>query len=258
MDALLGYTGFVGGNLLAQRPFEALFNSKNFHELRNRQFDEVYCAAAPAVKWKANQQPEEDRKTILDIFDVLATIRAKRFVLISTIDVYPVLKGADENYEVHGVQNHAYGTNRLLLEDKVRQHFDDVFVVRLPGLFGRGLKKNIIYDLLHDNCLDQIQPESIFQYYSLDRLWADIQTQIAAGVRLLNLFTEPIKTQTILDRFFPGREGIGEKAKPPVEYDLCTCHADLFGCNSKYVESAEEVLQRLGRYLAEYRGEAVS
>lgn len=256
MDVLLGYTGFVGGNLLAQRRFDSLFNSKNIQELRGRDFDDVYCAAAPASKWKANQQPEEDRKTIMGILDILSTIHAKRFILISTIDVYPVLKGVDESYNVHSLPNHAYGTHRLLLEDQVRELFDDVYIVRLPALFGQGLKKNIIYDLLHDNCLEQIQPESVFQYYCLDRLWADIQVQIASGVRLLNLFTEPIPTRMILERFFRDRARVGEKANPPVEYDLFTRHAALFGSGSKYIESREDVLRRLESYIAKYNGKA--
>lgn len=34
MNCLIGYTGFVGGNLVAQRTFDVLINSKNFETMR--------------------------------------------------------------------------------------------------------------------------------------------------------------------------------------------------------------------------------
>ena len=252
MDALLGYSGFVGGNLLRQREFDAVFNSRTFPEIRGRRFRDVYCACAPAEKWKANQQPENDRKTILEIIDVLATIHAERFVLISTIDVYPVLENVDETYDCSARPNHAYGANRRMLEDRVQELFAEVHIVRLPALFGQGLTKNVIFDLLHDNALDKIQPDSSFQYYNLDRLWADIQVQTAAKVRLLNLCTEPLPTRTILATFFPEKQ-VGANAPPAVRYDVHTRHAGLFGRSGPYRESADNVLAQLGRYIDSQR-----
>ena len=51
--ALIGYSGFVGGNLLRQRSFDACFNSSNIEAIAGRSFDLVVCAGAPAEKWKA-------------------------------------------------------------------------------------------------------------------------------------------------------------------------------------------------------------
>ena len=71
----------------------------------------------------ANENPDEDRAKILALHDVLTTVRAKQFVLISTIDVYPVSCGADETFDCHSLPNHAYGTNRLAFEDFCRERF---------------------------------------------------------------------------------------------------------------------------------------
>jgi hypothetical protein len=48
MDALIGYSGFVGSTLLKQRHFDSLFRSTNIDEIVGKTFDMVVCAGAPA------------------------------------------------------------------------------------------------------------------------------------------------------------------------------------------------------------------
>lgn len=52
---LVGYTGFVGQTLLTQTSFDDLYNSSNIETIQNKDYSLVVCAAAPAVKWKANK-----------------------------------------------------------------------------------------------------------------------------------------------------------------------------------------------------------
>ena len=47
MDALIGYSGFVGSFLRRQHSFDALFNSSNINEVGALKFDTVFCSAAP-------------------------------------------------------------------------------------------------------------------------------------------------------------------------------------------------------------------
>ena len=108
MNCLIGYTGFVGGNLASQRNYDVLINSKNFHSMEGKTYDYVVCAGVPAVKWKANKEPEADLAHINELVDVLKTVKAKRFTLISTIDVYSVNKDVDEDCDCHNPAHHAY------------------------------------------------------------------------------------------------------------------------------------------------------
>ena len=252
MNCLIGYTGFVGGNLASQRHYDVLINSKNFHTLENRSFDRIVCAGIPAVKWKANKDPEGDLAHINELVKVLKTVQAKKFILISTIDVYSVNSGVDEDFDCHNPAHHAYGRNRLYFEDFCRKQFPDVLIVRLPGLFGNGIKKNVIFDLLNDNCLDMINPESSFQYYCLQNLSEDIERAEASGLSLVNLFTEPVRTKTILERFFPGKK-VGENASPAVSYDMHTKYAYLRNLSGKYLYTACEVLAQLEQFIRDYR-----
>src|SRR6185503_13593897 len=109
-------------------------------------------------------------------------VRARAAVLISTVDVYPQSVDVDEDTPVNVEAHHAYGKHRFLLERFFVERFDTL-VVRLPGLYGDGLKKNAIYDLLHDNQVEKIDSEGRFQFYGLDRLWGDVEAARRAGLK---------------------------------------------------------------------------
>lgn len=246
--ALIGHTGFVGGTLCRERRYDLLVNRENLDALRGPRFEHVVCAGLPAAKWIANRDPEADRANVERLQDALASVTADRFTLISTIDVYPVTVGHDEDFDCAALASRAYGTNRLSFERFVRARFPNSTIVRLPALFGPGLKKNVIYDLLHDNHVEAINPESAFQWYPTRRLQADLDLVERAGVRLVNLFTEPLRTRALLERYFPGRR-TGVTPGPIVTYDLRTKHASLFGRADGYVMGRAEVMEEFGSYL---------
>jgi dTDP-4-dehydrorhamnose reductase len=253
-SALIGHSGFIGGNLKSQLSFDEEFNSTNFRDMQGRSFTLVVCAGLPAAKWLANENPAEDLANIEALQKVLASVSADRFILISTIDVYASQERKDETDPCGGdPSHHAYGRHRCGFESFIRETFPDSFIVRLPAVFGHGLKKNVIFDLLNDNRLDIINPQSRFQWYWTNRLWRDIERLMEAEVRLCNLFTEPVETGDIVDRFFPDKV-IGTARSPVASYDHRTLHAGLFGCPvDGYVYDRVQVLADLEVYLRQVR-----
>lgn len=240
--ALIGHTGFVGGTLLAAERFTHGFNRSNIEAMRGARFDEVVCAGLPSVKWRANAEPEPDRAAIAALLAVLETVRADRFVLISTIDVYPdPSQPLDETAALAGETNDAYGRHRLEVEQFVTARFPDHAVVRLPALFGDRLKKNALFDLLHDNMLERINPAATTQWYPTRRLHADLVRVVGTGLRLVNLVTEPIVLRDIISRFFPNAK-VGPESEPAPHYDLRTRHAALFGGTSPYIMGQSQVM----------------
>ena len=179
MDALIGWTGRVGGTLLRARPFDATFRSTDILTMRGRAFDLVVCAGVRAEKWKANRDPGADRADIARLTGVLDTVRIGHLVLISTVDVYPTPADVDEAAAIDYTATHAYGRHRRELEIFCQDRFATT-IVRLPGLFGPGLRKNAIFDLLHDHEVERIHPDSAFQFYELNRLWSDVERVRAA------------------------------------------------------------------------------
>jgi len=254
ITALVGYTGFVGSNLKNQYTFDDFYNSKNIDDIKNKKYDLIVFSGVPAVKWMANKDPKKDLEIIKKLQDILKTVVAKQFVLISTIDVYPVTKDYDEDFECNSLDNHAYGKHRLIFENFCQEHFHNCTVIRLPALFGDGIKKNIIYDLINDNCLDMININSSFQYYFLDHLWFDIKKAMDKQISVLNVFTEPITTKDIVNQFFNEKKNnIGFKKIPEMHYELYSKYANYWG-KDKYLYSKDEVLHDLGLFLKRYKG----
>lgn len=247
MNALIGYSGFVGSTLLKQANFSVLFRSTNINEIENREFDVVVCAGAPAQKWIANLDPADDRKKIDSLIHHLRTIRCKKFILISTVDVFKEPTGVDESTPVDESGLHAYGFHRRLLERFVEQRFPGSLLVRLPGLVGPGLRKNVIFDFLNNNNLHAIESRSVFQFYPMINLWYDIQIALKAGLSLVHLTAEPINVADVSLQGF-GRPFTQTLEKPPARYDMQTRHAQIFGSLGQYQYSAREAIQAIRAY----------
>jgi nucleoside-diphosphate-sugar epimerase len=249
--ALIGHTGFIGGNLAKQFSFNECFDSKNIGDIRGKEFDLLVCAGVTAVKWWANLHPAEDKARIDELLSDLASVRAKRVVVLSTVDVYPLGKAVDESFDCHSLPNHAYGTHRLYFEGALQKQFAEVTVVRISGVVGPGLKKNVIYDLLHNNCLNAINPESSFQYYNVSHLWRDLEQLDQSGIHLINFVTEPIRTQDIVDCFFPGKR-LGDNPAPKAHYDIHTLYSSQFDGPRHYMASASDVMLELGSFVTAF------
>lgn len=151
MVALVGYTGFVGSNIYAAAgdKIDAVYNSKNIKDAYGTNPDLLIYAGMRAEKYLANNAPEKDMELILQAEENITQINPKRLVLISTIDVFKVPKNVDENSVIDTENLNAYGYNRYQLELWVREKYPDALIIRLPGLFGKNIKKNFIYDFIN-------------------------------------------------------------------------------------------------------------
>jgi len=247
VDALIGYTGFVGTTLLKQRAFERRYRSTNINDIAGQEFNLVVCAGAPAQKWIANRDPEGDRKQIESLIKPLRTICCGQFILISTIDVFKTPVNVDEATVVEEVGLYPYGLHRRMLEQFVEQQFPDHLIVRLPGLVGPGLRKNVIFDFLNDNNLHAIDSRGVFQFYPMVNLWYDLQTALQAGRKLVHLSAEPISVAEVAAQGF-GQPFDQALASAPAFYDLRSRYATLFGGKEGYQYSRRETLLAIRAY----------
>lgn len=149
MNALVGYTGFVGSNIYENGSFDRVFNSKNIREAYGLKPDLLIYAGLRAEKYLANHDPQKDMELIEQAQNNIYKIAPKKLVLISTIDVFKNPVGVNENTQIKVEGLHAYGYNRYHLELWTRQHYPDALIIRLPALFGKNIKKNFIYDFIN-------------------------------------------------------------------------------------------------------------
>ena len=147
MISLVGCTGFVGSNIAAGGEVDGLYNSKNITEAFGTGPELLIYAGLRAEKFLAEKFPEEDLKQIGTAKENIRRIAPENLVLISTVDVYEDSFHATEETPAKGAG--AYGRHRAELEQWVRSEYPEALIVRLPGLFGKGIKKNFIYDYIH-------------------------------------------------------------------------------------------------------------
>lgn len=89
---------------------------------------------------------------------------------------------------------------------------------------------------------------STFQFYSLGRLWEDIQTALNEGITLLNIATEPV-TAAELYKELTGEVFQNELKGTPAKYDFRTTYAAKFGGKGGYICSKEEIMADIGMFV---------
>lgn len=301
---LVGSTGFVGGNLLAAHPFDAAYHSTDVHKGFGQKNGLVVYAGVPAAMYLANADPAADRAVMAAARENLRRLAPQQVVLISSICVFADSRGKTEADEPAPGGLAPYGANRLQLERWVRQDWPDALIVRLPALYGKGLKKNFLYDL-HTITPALLRPEkyrqlaaqselvrvgyedggngfyklsgkadpaalrawfeqadfnalaftdsrSVYQFYDLARLWGDIQTALAAGLRVLHLATPPLSAARVYEAF-TGKTFVNHLAAAPFDYDLRTRHAALLGGAGEYLCTEAECLAQVCRFLENWK-----
>lgn len=240
MKALIGYTGFVGSTLMKQTNFDIMYRSTNISEIQNKSFDLVVCAGAPAQKWVANKNPIADEVNINSLIANISSINTKQFILISTVDVFKNPINVFETTEVDERDLHPYGLNRRKLEKYIQSNFENHLIVRLPGLVGPGLRKNILYDFKNNNNIKKIESRSVFQFYPMVNLWPDIIKAINLKLQLVHLTAEPISVSEIANEAF----GLNfqNEIEMPVSYDFKSVYGAEFAGINGYQYSKKDTV----------------
>ena len=245
-NALIGYSGFVGKNLMNQMNFDYFFNSSNIEDLPNNDYDVLICSAPSAVKWKINQDPIPDLESINSLLGTIKKTKFKKLLVISSVDVYGEMVGqAVDELTIPKVDQHFYGLNRLIFERYV-MNLENTFVLRLPGLYGKHLKKNVIFDLCKSKMIENISLNSKLQWFNVDYLSKFIHYMFENEIKLMNISPEPISTEKIVKNFFPQflKTCAGTNS---ILYDVRTCYSE------KYHFTEKQIMKDIESFIAEIK-----
>lgn len=250
MKLLIGDTGLVGTTILETEKYDYTFNSKNLYTFNNiaKDGDELFLTCLPATKWMVNKNLVGDIENIYLIINTISKCHFSKITLISTIDVYndsPL--GVDETYSPN-ISKLSYGNNRYIFELMVREMVktDDLKIFRLPALFNKHIKKNILFDLLNGNNIEQVNSNSSFQWYNLDNLSKDIEIYSSSypNEKVYNLFTEPLNTKDIVSLFPQYIDKVGF-SDSRIMYNYTT----KFGM---YISPKEVILNEIKQFIDEF------
>jgi len=246
MNALIGFSGFVGSHLIGRIDDADYYNSKNIDSIKGKSYNTIYCTGLYAEKWRINKDPESDTTSIRSLQTLLSTVSCKKFILISTIDVLdpsiPQSETPDEGGPVL-YSTHSYGRNRRQMEEWVLNQFPNTFILRLPALFGHGLKKNALYDLMHNNNINALRSHWQFQWYDVTWLFEDIERIQKGSHRIVNCVTPTIPLHQIVSIFFPDTR-ISDKQDILVRYSFSSdsyikrTQGDVLAAMSQYIGSS--------------------
>lgn len=214
MKAIIGYTGTIGKHLCEQIVFDDCYNSKNINEIHNKTYELLVIAAPSGNRLRINRQEEKDK--VDELVEHLKHCSADKLVLISSVDA--VLNPGS-----------IYGKNRKILEDFVNNNFNAT-ILRLATLIGSGIKKNLVYDLKHQQ-YDFINTHSVLQWTILKTLGTHIHR-----TGIINLVSEPILNKDILDTFCPNLEF--NECQSSHQYKM-----------KPYVYSKQQIFSEIAEYL---------
>jgi len=168
---ILGARGFVGSALVAEAERRGYrtwpVDVDEYAAARGTVCDLLINANGNSKKYLAAQDPAgEFDLSVRSVAHALQDFRYRRYVHLSTVDVYPEHADPARNAEdavIDTARLSPYGLHKLLAEQLVRYYARDWLVLRLAGLVGRGLRKNSVYDLLKGRPL-RVHPDSAYQY----------------------------------------------------------------------------------------------
>lgn len=239
MDVLVGNTGLIGGILCKHHKFDECFNSSNIHlaPLRKSAISKLYLACLPAEKWKANQSPMADFDNMYHVLSKIRLWSPREIILYSTIDVYGESRGIKNQPEVYNIN---YGCNRYIFELLIKSTFPDatITIIRLPALFHKDIKKNVLFDLLNKNNVEKINVNSSYQWYDLNDLWKD--TNACQRGAEHQWFSAPIDTLEIVNKWFPWASKIVTWG-PRIDYNL-----------TPYFTNKEETMKKMGALINDW------
>lgn len=175
MIYIVGGNGFVGSGIVRECERRGLsyqvVTRSNFEEFRGSSCELLINANGNSKKYMADREPLwEFDASVRSVYQYLTEIHADKYVQLSSCDVYADCSRPDVTAE--GVpmdigRQSTYGFHKYLAELCVQHFAKQWLVFRMGGFVGQGLKKNAVFDILHDGTL-WLDEESELQFISTD------------------------------------------------------------------------------------------
>ena len=138
-------------------------------------------------KYLAENDPLKDfNLTCISTFNTLNDFNFKKYIYLSSIDIYPDLKEYKknkENAEYNLTNNSNYGINKIICENLIKKSVDNWIILRLSGMVGPNLSKGPIYDIKNNLPL-RLSPNSEMSFMSLKQVSEIVMIMILKKLKM--------------------------------------------------------------------------
>lgn len=171
MIFILGGNGFVGSafsRICQKQNLEhCIITRENYAKCIGRHCDVFINANGSSSKLLGNKDPKSDFDiNVKSTHNTLMDFKFKKYVLISSCDVYPDCSSpaiTSEDSSIDISKQSVYGFHKYLAEQCVQNASEQWLIMRLGGMVGIGLRKNAIFDILYGGKM-WLDPESKLQF----------------------------------------------------------------------------------------------
>lgn len=168
---LIGHRGFLGSAVGAHLSGLGIdwvgVDRDSYPRYRGTSADVLINANGSSDRRLAVTDPAADfALNVASTMDTLRDFAIDRYVLVSSIEVYPNpsdRRGSSEEASIDPSHLTTYGLHKWMAELLVRRHARQALILRVGPLVGPGLRKNSIFDLLERRKLF-VDPRSALQY----------------------------------------------------------------------------------------------
>jgi len=150
--AIVGPGGFIGAAVRAEletRGYEAVPLERGSDAASVPHCNiAFFCAGSSAAHLSSKDPMRCLRANVIDLYGYLSALKVDRWVLMSSLSVYPAdlaRKSEDAPVDVSALS--VYGMHKAVAETYVRTFTPNAVVLRVGYLYGKGLRKNLIFDL---------------------------------------------------------------------------------------------------------------
>ena len=130
-----------------------VIDKDTYADHKGRSYDVLINANGNSRRFFANEHPLEDfRASTLSVFESIIDFPSRRYVYISSSDVYedhasPV--STREDQVINPQHLSPYGFHKYLSEQLVKKYAKEFLIVRSSAMLGAKLQKGPIFDVLH-------------------------------------------------------------------------------------------------------------
>lgn len=182
-----GLTGSAFVRYMMQHNLEyVVIQKENKEQYIGARCDVLIYANGNALKYLANDDPMFDFvASVESVAFYLHNIKYKQFIHLSTVDVYPIKDSythTQEDVQIEPNKLSIYGYHKYLAEEYVKYFANNYLIFRLPGLVGKGLTKNPVYDFVHQDKKVFVSPLSTMNFIHTDIIASSVVSISNRGV----------------------------------------------------------------------------